>query len=130
MVPAAPEHYSACCLCVASVPLPLSMTQMQVQLSGTASELSSGILAEQLWAMPFRQRVDVCCRIFCQTEPVHKALHDHIGEGVCKPDGFALHITYAGRPACLPACLPACHMVLHAAIHWQVACAAYFSLTT
>ena len=64
----------------ASTPFPACLPS-QLERAGT-----SGILAEQIWALPFRERVDVCESIFCAA-PTRGALMDDAGE-ICAKPGF------------------------------------------
>jgi hypothetical protein len=52
-----------------------------------SSEAASSDLAQRLWALPFKQRVELCTGIFRGLEPVRQTLQEH---GATVYDGFAL----------------------------------------
>ena len=58
------------------------------QAGASSSQQASGAgFAQRLWALPFKQRVELCNDIFQGAEPVRQTLQEH---GASGNDGFAL----------------------------------------
>ena len=72
-------------------PCAFGLASMQAPGAAGASDADTAALAQQLWSMTFRERMHLCCNLFCKTEPVQKRLNECKGERN-RPDGFALDI--------------------------------------
>lgn len=78
----------------------------QQQSTGSDKQLSNAILADELWALPFRERADRCCSLFFQAGPAPKAIADTGGEDGGSPDGLVVDTDYKALAGLTAAQLP------------------------
>jgi hypothetical protein len=72
------------------LPIPQSPPGSRAGAPSVSVDGGLGMSAEQFWARPLLERIDICTRIFYQAKAAHQTLQEGLPEGTARPDAFAL----------------------------------------